>query len=215
MSTDNTTLPSATLTVSNDGRVHGWVGQPDGRGTADIAWNCLFTIFICTYIMLSLNVPASGDTSWAVLKRRLFWMSIAISGPEFVLTFASGQWGTAKDSVKAFRASNQTNWTMRHGFFADMGGFLLVSPDSPPFPANSKHIHWLVTHGHLDIPDINEAEMADKSKQDTVAKIVTFFQVSYLILQCLGRVLQHLTITTMELFALAIVICSIMTSFCW
>jgi hypothetical protein len=49
-------------------------------------------------------------------------MGIAISGPEFVLTYASGQWGTARESVKAFRASGYPQWTMRHGFFADMGG---------------------------------------------------------------------------------------------
>lgn len=67
----------------------------------------------------------------------------------------------------------------------------------------------------MDLPEVSEEGMNDKSKQDTIAKIVTFFQISYLVLQCLGRVLQHLTVRTIELSALAIVICSIMTSACW
>lgn len=212
---DTTIITTSTLTVMSDGRVYGWVGQPNCRGTIDIAWSCLFTIFICTYTMLCLNVPSENETTWDIISRRLFWMGIAIAGPEFVLTYASGQWGTARDSVKAFKASNYPQWTMRHGFFADMGGFLLVPPDSTPFPITAKQIHWLVTHGYLRFPEVTSAEMADKSKQDTVAKVVTCFQIGYLVLQCVGRAAQRLTVTTMELSALAIVVCSIMTSLCW
>lgn len=62
---------------------------------------------------------------------------------------------------------------------------------------------------------MSSKELWDKSKQDTVAKVITCFQISYLIVQCLCRAAQHLTITTMELSTLAIVVCSIMTSICW
>lgn len=211
----NTTIISTVLHVAGDGRVYGWVGTANARGTFDIAWNCLFTVFICTFTMLCLNVPSYYENNWAMMRRKFFWMLVAIAGPEFVLTFASAQWGTARDSVRAFKASSYPQWTLRHGFFADMGGFLLITPDTPPFPVTSRHIHYLVTHDYLDMPDISVREMVDKSKQDTVAKMVTFFQVTYLVLQCIARASQHLTITTMELSALAIVVCSIMTSFCW
>lgn len=150
-----------------------------------------------------------------MMRRKLFWMVVALAGPEFVLTFASAQWGTARDSVKAFKASNYPQWTMRHGFFADMGGFLLLTPDFEPFPVTSRHIHYLVTHDYLEFPEVSKQEMTDKSKQDTVAKGVTFFQVSYLVLQCIARADQDLPITTMELSALGIVVCSIMTACCW
>jgi hypothetical protein len=210
----STILTTSTLTVTSDGRVHGWVHQPNSRGTLDIAWSSLFAIFICTYTMLCLNVPAD-ETTWHIIRGRLYWMAVAIAGPEFVLTYASGQWGTARDSVKAFKASNYPQWTMRHGFFADMGGFLLMPTNGTPFPVTAKHIHWLVMHNYLPFPDVTLAEMSDKSKQDTIARVVTFFQIGYLVLQCLGRAAQRLTVTTMELSALAIVICSIMTSACW
>ena len=90
------TITTSTLTVNADGRVIGWVGQPNVRGALDIAWSSLFTIFICTYMMLCLNVPSEGETIKDIVGRRLFWMGIAIAGPEFVLTYASGQWGIAK-----------------------------------------------------------------------------------------------------------------------
>jgi hypothetical protein len=84
--------------------VNGWVGHPQTRETLDIAWTCLFTIFISTFTILCLNVPAPDDSMWRVAGRRLFWMGLAIAGPEFVLTYASGQWGAAKESVQLFCA---------------------------------------------------------------------------------------------------------------
>lgn len=215
MFSNKTAITTCTVTAASSGLVYGWVHQPDSRGTLDIAWSSLFTIFVCTYTMLCLNVPSEDEILWDTISRRLFWMAIAIAGPEFVLTYASGQWGTARDSVKAFKASNYPQWTMEHGFFADMGGFLLVPPDTVPFPAAAKQIHWLIVHRYLPFPDVTSAEPANKSKQDTVAKVVTCFQIGYLVLQCLGRAAQRLTVTTMELSALAIVVCSIMTSLCW
>ncbi|GLB07712.1 hypothetical protein AtubIFM57258_003073 [Aspergillus tubingensis] len=165
--------------------------------------------------MLCLNVPAQYEKPWDIICRRLFWMLVAISGPEFVLTYASAQWGRARDSVRSFKASGFPQWTMRHGFFADMGGFHLVPPDGPPFPVTSKHIHWLVIHNYLPFPEITSEEITDRSKQDTVAKIVSCMQTSWMLLQCLGRAAQGLAITTLELSALAIVVCSVMTSLCW
>jgi hypothetical protein len=95
---------------------------------------------------------------------------------------------------------------MQHGFVADMGGFLLVPPDSTPFPVTAKQIHWLVVHQYLPFPDTISKEMEDKSKQDTIAKVVACFQIGYLVPQCLGRAAQHPTVTTMELSALAMVV---------
>jgi hypothetical protein len=156
-------------------RVNGWVGQPQTRGTLDIAWTCLFTIFISTFTILCLNVPAPDDGMWRVAGRRLFWMGLAIAGPEFVLTYASGQWGAAKESVQLFRALGYPQWTLRYGFFADMGGFLFLPRDSNPFPITSKHLHWLVSKSYLTFPDVSSKELWDKSKQNTVAKVIARF----------------------------------------
>ena len=206
--------PSA-YPVSPGIRVHGWVGQPNGRGTIDIIWTSLATIFISTYVMLCLNVPSTGEPWWSVAYRRILWMGISIAGPEFVLTAAAGQWAAAKRSVDAFKSAGYEAWTMRHAFFADMGGIEVCPPDFVPFRVNAKQLHYLVTKGYLSYPNILRKEISDKSKQDTVAKLITCTQIAYLILQCIGRALQSLAITTLELFALAIVVCTIATSWCW
>ncbi|KAI0841331.1 hypothetical protein F5Y06DRAFT_261297 [Hypoxylon sp. FL0890] len=203
------------LTTSPNGRVSGWVNQPTYRGTWDIIWTCLVTIFICTYTLLCLNVPAPSDSLFITIRRRVMWMILAIIGPEIVLTYAAGQWSRARHSVSAFHSSGFNNWTMRMAFFADMGGFVLETSDCDPFPVNAKQLHWLVVNNHIDYPDIKNEEIWDKSKQDRLARAITSFQIGYLIIQCIGRAAQHLTITALELNALAIVVCSLMSAFAW
>jgi len=230
-----TATPSETIlfNINTTHRIEGWVAQPSTRGTIDIFWTSVFTIFVCTYTILCLNLPREDESTYRVIGRRLFWMLIAIAGPEFVLTFASGQLGTALASVQQFQRSaidaeegskqreEYRRWTLRHAFFADMGGFVVQPHQNDShtytysYPVTAKQLHWLVVNGFVKYPDTNLEEIWDKSKQDTVAKIITCFQIFYVVLQCIGRVACHLTITTLELSTLAIVVCSIMTSCCW
>lgn len=208
-------LPVETLTSLPCGRVRFWVDQADHRGTFDIVWSTVFTMFICTYTILCLNVPAPKDTWWKILRRRIMWMGLGILGPEFVLTFAAGQWSRARQSVEDFRDSGYIGWNIRHAFFADMGGFVLCAQGCQPFPLNAKQLHWLVVNGHVAYPQVPDDEIRDRSKQDTVAKLVTAFQVGYLVVQTIGRRAQDLTITALELNTLAVVVCSLMTSYTW
>ncbi|KIX05526.1 uncharacterized protein Z518_06398 [Rhinocladiella mackenziei CBS 650.93] len=206
---------AATQEFTPSVRVRRWVHQSTFRGTFDILWTSLVTIFISTYSMLCLNVPAPTDSYTKRFRRRLLWMVLGVLGPEFPLTYAAGQWSRAKHSVEAFRASGYESWHMRQAFFADMGGFILHIRDSKPFPLNATQLHWLVRNQFVDYPAITHKEVWDKSKQDTFTKVITAFQIGYLILQCIARAIQGLTITTLELNALAIVVCSLMTSFVW
>ncbi|OJJ75358.1 hypothetical protein ASPBRDRAFT_484273 [Aspergillus brasiliensis CBS 101740] len=81
MSNNSTCTTTSTVAATTHGIVHGWVYRPNCRGTIDIIWSGLFTIFICTYTMLCLNVPAQNEKPWDIIRRQLFWMAVAISGP--------------------------------------------------------------------------------------------------------------------------------------
>jgi hypothetical protein len=195
-------------------RAKGWVEQPNYRGTFDILWVSLVTIGISRYTMLCLNLPAPKDTYVQLVYRRILWMLLGIIGPEFVLTYAAVQWSRAKWSVIAFRDEHQ-EWHLRHAFFADMGGFVLHTHHGTVVPVNALQLRWLVRHNYIDFPNITRREVWDKSKQDTFTKVITAFQVGYLVVQCSAWAAQRLTITALELNALAIVVCSLMTSFAW
>lgn len=196
-------------------KVEGWVNQPNFRGTFDILRTSLITVVISTYTMLCLNVPSPKDNHLKLFLRRCLWMCLGILGPEFPLTYAAGQWSRAKHSVEEFRASGYNDWHMRHAFFAEMGGFVFHAQDGDSFPLNATQLHWLLINKYINYPVITKKELWDKSKQDTFVKVITAFQISYLILHCIARATKTLAITTLELNAVAIVVCSLMTSFAW
>lgn len=74
---------------------------------------------------------------------------------------------------QAFHADGYSSWTMRHAFFADMGGFLLQTSDCRPFPLDAKQLHYMVSHGYLKYPELAKAAIDDKDKADGVARYAT------------------------------------------
>ena len=83
-----------------DATVSGWVAQTGGRGTLDILFRCLLTIFLCCWTSTCVNVPATTDTYWHRFWDKLKLAFLAIVGPDFVLIIAMGQWESARQSYK-------------------------------------------------------------------------------------------------------------------
>lgn len=205
---------------ASTGRRDGWVGQPNGRGTFDILWSCLFTIFLCTWVSLHLNVPAMHETYRHQFSRKLRWMLQAIMAPEFVLAFANGQKVEANKSVEEFKkldlpGQEHPKWTVRHGFYANMGGFVLQPPDWTVFPINSTQLLWLIQRGYVDFPKMTAKEVWDKSKADGFQKSLTCLQTGWFIVQIIGRAIQHLPITTLEITTLSFVLCTLVMFSQW
>jgi hypothetical protein len=72
-----------------------------------------------------------------------------------------------------------------------------------------------VEKNYLKCPEITEEEIWDKSKADTLAKILTLLQASWLMIQLLGRAILKLPTSTLELSAGAIAFCTFGTFICW
>jgi len=64
----------------------GWINDPSTRGTHQVIIGCLFTILVCAWSVLYLNVPAPGDGFGTNDLRKLKWMMITVLLPEFILT---------------------------------------------------------------------------------------------------------------------------------
>lgn len=200
---------------NDDPFVSGWVSQPNTRGTINILWTCLLTIFICSWTVLCLNIPAKAERKLSIFIRKARWVVYAILGPEFVLGAAAGQYESAYRGVQGFKRLKHPDWTMRHAFFADMGGIVLHPKNSTPFPVNNKHLIWLVKNGYMDMPIIDEREIWDRSKADVLVKVLNFVQVAYMLLSVAARRVQHLAITTLELGTVSNATCSLIILFVW
>lgn len=201
--------------LNNTEFVTGWVSSPDGRGTIDILTSCLFTISLCTWTALHLNIPAQNEPHWKYILRKARWMLQTIAGPEFVVWLAVGQRFEARESVRKFKELGYEQWTIRHAFYANMGGIFVHAKDCGPFPITARQVHYLVAEKYLPYPDIRMPEVWDKSKADIFTKCFVCGQISWLVLQVVGRLVQQLPITTLELITLSYVLCTFATYIMW
>ena len=71
--------------------VQGWTAEPSTRGTWSLLYSCVFTIGLCIWTALHLNVPSAKDGRWIVFFRKVGWMGYAFIAPEFVFGIASRQ----------------------------------------------------------------------------------------------------------------------------
>jgi hypothetical protein len=163
--------------------IQGWMPSPNGRGTADILESCLLTIGLCIWTSVYPNLPSNTDRKRHCFLHKLKLACIGMLGPEFVFIIALGQLSSALRSRQAFRQLQSRKdfkdeklpaWTLRHSFFADMGGFVLRSSDQPDFPVDSQQLLWLVEKGYVEYPTVTEKEIDDKNKVDGLSRCVSF-----------------------------------------
>jgi hypothetical protein len=116
-----------------------FISSPDSRGTLDILWSCLFTIFACTWSVQHLKVPEQREgrdpgwrgSFWWMLKgiwSKSKWMITTVIAPEVALANAAGGLVGARaqqKSMRPFAEEDGVEWTLTHSIFANMGGFVI------------------------------------------------------------------------------------------
>lgn len=146
------------MNESSNSTLEGWVSSPDTRGTIDILWSNGITLILCSWTVLCLNCVDPSWGRWRQGWRKFLMACLTFIGPEFTFQLAIGQWCSACRSVEKFRSSGYDDWTMRHAFFADMGGFALQPQlsasdssvvDWVPFPLDAQQLHYLVVNNYI------------------------------------------------------------------
>lgn len=139
---------SAPVALSN------YVSSPNTRGTLDILWSSLFTIFACTWSVQHPNLPEQleaddrdsplkGWRAWTCpawrnakwgLKAfyrstlRMLWTGIA---PELIVVAACNEWMGARSICKKMKEldlGEEETWSLSHSYYANMGGFIVRNP---------------------------------------------------------------------------------------
>ncbi|KAJ7592054.1 hypothetical protein C8J56DRAFT_1131475 [Mycena floridula] len=102
-----------------------------------------------------------------------------------------------------------------HGFFFAMGGF--VSHGGFPITTLDQISGKsdVAKDYRKDIRGLREEEIKDKSKGDALSKGLALFQVLWFITQCLGRQIQHLPITSLEIATIAFAVLNIFIWVLW
>lgn len=207
---------SATLNSTESSTQSGWFSPPNLRGTADILWNCLSTLFICVYVVLHLNVPAPSDGELRIILRKIGLMFIGVLAPEFITWYAVDQYSRAQRSTEEIQNLHRGQWTITHSFYANMGGFVVHPQNSQdPLVLDAQGIKSYVTDGVLELPTISEHEIKDKSKADRLAKAIACLQAASVVVQCIARLAQRLPISSLEFVTLGYVLCAFVIYWYW
>jgi hypothetical protein len=138
------TICSTPTTTAN------YVSSADTRGTLEILWSCLFTIFASAWAVQHLNVPEQredrdpgwrGDIKWAIKRTWMSakWMLVTIIAPELVYAKNLGDRDDTRiidldgsrryvlSELQDFARMDGVPWTKTHSMFANMGGFVIRS----------------------------------------------------------------------------------------
>ncbi|EXJ63286.1 uncharacterized protein A1O5_11607 [Cladophialophora psammophila CBS 110553] len=78
----------------------GFTPSPNQRGTIDVLWPCLFTVFICTWTVVHPNIPQPGAPWWHKVIDPAIGLVLAALAPELILGVAVREWLDARWSAK-------------------------------------------------------------------------------------------------------------------
>ncbi|KFY93545.1 hypothetical protein V498_04358 [Pseudogymnoascus sp. VKM F-4517 (FW-2822)] len=214
---------NATTSISNGTNATterlGWTETPNSRGSIDILYTCLSTIFLCSWTVLHLNIPSSSDTPKKIFLRKLKWMAIAIIVPEFVAALAFNQWRqvwTLKLRLKSL------SWTQ--AWFYVSGGlrYAEISPADPDVPRSVEGLYRPREGKRITPPEAiqsmgpsNDDLIQAENKTDSLTKGIVVLQVTWFTIQCISRAAENLPISQLEIGTVAYVGCSILTTAFW
>jgi len=175
--------------------------DPDGcRSLGDIIRSCALTIFLCTWVSVHPNIPSPHEGWPRIALRRAGIMLAALIFPEAIIAWALRQRFEARRLAKEHK---REGWTITHGFFASMGGFMLYEGNRPIRVLFPYQLASYSLTGNGDFPRISKTEIDDKSKGDAISKGVVILQTGWFVVQCIARAAQGLPVTELELITVA------------
>lgn len=212
------------------------------RTTPQIVWSCLATVFACTWVAIHPNLPGPYESGYQRFRRKITITILAVIAPEFIAMFAMRQWMAAEAIKKEFNDrfnggadpelslgtsikrwftgspadGASKGWTLAHGFFAQMGGFMMYHEGKPVQVLTFDRLISAIDRGEIDVPHIPEEEIIDKSKGDGLSKLVVVVQTTWFVGQCLGRGwIMGLPMAELELLTLAFALLNGMVYLFW
>ena len=194
----------------NTTTLHGWVPEPDSRGTWSILWSCLVTIAICIWSALHLDVPKPRTSGIWIIIRKAMQSLVAAMVPEYIL------WKSANDYIRARKTlryltikQKHGDWTMTHMLFAYADGFWVRTPNGQESKCHPKQLLDLILRGGIEGPPISENELKSRAKVDGTIKVIAILQILWFVVQILARASQHYHVASLEILTVAFVLVSI------
>jgi hypothetical protein len=109
----------------------------------------------------------------------------------------------------------ERGWTKTHGYFIQMGGFMLFEGNVAKGVLSPERLSELLKLGKIEFPAVTVGEIEDRSKADGFSKTIALGQALWFIVQCLERRTEHLDITLLEQLTLSFTVLNGVMYFLW
>ncbi|KAH0548601.1 hypothetical protein GP486_007855, partial [Trichoglossum hirsutum] len=227
--------PFPNLTASQTEVAPAWVDDPSGRGTWNLLYSCTFTILLCVWTSIHLNVPPPDERVGKAWLRKVKWLFIALLAPEFVVYVAFEQWMVAFDLLKKLNKlskessdklseqtrgktkSSETLFDMTYAHFVVMGGLAVdvghLHDKLTRATLTKKGILFLAERGQFVHP--TRQSIRDKSKANLLAKGLVCLQILWVAGQAIERKVAGFPITLLEVHTLVHVTCALVMYSLW
>ena len=126
-------------------------------------------------------------------------------------------------SSSEYRLTNP--WTRTHSFYANMGGFAfdlegtclsegdIFTSKRSRLTVTPRGMALLARCGYL--PKISKEDILDKSKADSLSKVLSVLQALWMLVQISGRLIARLPVTLLEVNTLAHILCALIIYLLW
>ncbi|PSR77131.1 hypothetical protein PHLCEN_2v8039 [Hermanssonia centrifuga] len=159
---------------------------------------------------------------WSRLRAHL-WRSAKLKASDSASSLQELQLPLDSEKSTSTPTSTRVRWTIVHGFYAAMGGFVFDASAKPSFLPNAytrailtpDGLSILLEHEPDLIPDLSEAEIMDKSKADGLAKSLALLQALWFCINCISRLAQRLPLSLLEVTTVAHAFCTFFTYLLW
>ncbi|KAI5810408.1 hypothetical protein BZA77DRAFT_254877 [Pyronema omphalodes] len=234
--------PHGNITALQNEIAPSWVAEPKERGTMSLLSSCTFTMFLCVYTAVHLNVPPPGEKKRYFYLRKAKWVLVALLAPEVVLYTAWSQWREARwlqtQNPQDHSNPQDNKISLMQCFFVVMGGFVIdlnkikgattefrsipkvdqsifISADDERHAKPKPLTITAFGFSRSDIRHTPLKSIRDKSKADVLAKGLVCFQVLWMTIQTISRKIEGLPLTVLEIHTLVHVVCAIFMYVLW
>ena len=194
----------------------GWVLESPGRGTLGLIIGCLFTIFLCTWVVIHPRV-CSRPLVQRLHKITLFLKTI--TAPEFIAVEGLQEWSQAQKMVKKCAGPTGGCLKLVHAFYIGMLALRYRTPQGEKVIWPNQYT-WLLEQGIIKWDNhalwgLSEENLRDKSNADGTAKLLALGQVSWFVAQSIMRRVHNLPLCPLEAMTLSYVPLFAITYFFW
>lgn len=195
-------------------------------------------MFACTWTALHLAVPRGHASIGRIFSAKVLYWFLTVLYPELLLiTPAADDHLKAKMTLARFNAaqaeldrkrelqplssqgeeaaSKSAKWTMAHAFCVNMRGLALRTTDNHLYTVQSKHVGTLVKCEIIKYPQFSKQDVQDRSKADSLAKVVSLVQSTWVVINVVARAAYHLPITLLEIATMAFILCTYSSYLLW